>query len=94
VRLTAVANWHSSVVERRDLEHEHRTDRYAGDKRCRAIAECLRHDAEDQHCTEHLERASAQRDGGLAAMKGNPLLKNLEADPRYTAFLMKMRLPR
>ena len=40
-----------------------------------------------------LERAYAQRDGGLAQMKGDPLLKNLEADPRYTAFLKRMRLP-
>ena len=40
-----------------------------------------------------LERAYAQRDGGLAWLKGDPLLKNLEADPRYKAFLKKMRLP-
>ena len=40
-----------------------------------------------------LERAYAQRDGGLIEMKGDPLLKNLEADPRYAAFLKKMRLP-
>ncbi len=40
-----------------------------------------------------LERAYAGRDGGLSEMKGHPLLKNLEADPRYTAFLKKMRLP-
>jgi len=26
-------------------------------------------------------------------MKGDPLLKSLERDPRYTAFLKKMRLP-
>jgi hypothetical protein len=42
---------------------------------------------------EWLERAYAQRDGGLTEMKGNPLLKNLERDPRYAAFLKKMRLP-
>jgi tetratricopeptide (TPR) repeat protein len=40
-----------------------------------------------------LERAYAGRDGGLTEMKGAPLLRNLEADPRYTAFLRKMRLP-
>jgi tetratricopeptide (TPR) repeat protein len=42
---------------------------------------------------EWLERTYAQRDGGLTEMKGNPLLKNLERDPRYAAFLKKMRLP-
>jgi serine/threonine-protein kinase len=41
-----------------------------------------------------LERSYAQRDGGLAEMKGDPLLRRLERDPRYAAFLDKMRLPR
>ncbi len=40
-----------------------------------------------------LERAYSQRDSGLAQIKGDPLLKNLENDPRYAAFLNKMRLP-
>lgn len=39
-----------------------------------------------------LERAYP-RDSGLSEMKGDPLFKNLEADPHYTAFLKKMRLP-
>ena len=30
-----------------------------------------------------LDRAYAQRDGGFSEMKGDPLLKNLEGDPRY-----------
>jgi hypothetical protein len=40
-----------------------------------------------------LERAYAQRDSGLSEMKGDPLLRGLEADPRYAPFLQKMRLP-
>ncbi len=40
-----------------------------------------------------LERAYVQHDGGLIYVKGDPLLKNLERDPRYAAFLKKMRLP-
>jgi TolB-like protein/predicted Ser/Thr protein kinase len=40
-----------------------------------------------------LERAYSQRDGGFIAMKGDPLLRSLEPDPRYAAFLRKMRLP-
>jgi serine/threonine protein kinase len=39
-----------------------------------------------------LERAYKQRDGGLSAMKGDPLLRNLHGDPRCPAFLKKMRL--
>jgi len=42
---------------------------------------------------EWLERAYSQRDGGLSEIKGDPLLKNLEKDPRWIAFLKKMRLP-
>ncbi len=40
-----------------------------------------------------LERAYAQKDPYLAQIKGEWLLKNLEADPRYKAFLKKMNLP-
>ena len=29
----------------------------------------------------------------MASIESNPLLKNLEHDPRYAAFLKKMRLP-
>jgi hypothetical protein len=39
-----------------------------------------------------LELARAQRDAGLSAIVGDPLLKNLRADPRYAAFLKKMHL--
>jgi len=57
------------------------------------IAEVYAFRGETNKAFEWLERACAQRDGGLTSMKGDPLLKNLEADPRYTAFLKKMRLP-
>jgi TolB-like protein/DNA-binding winged helix-turn-helix (wHTH) protein len=42
---------------------------------------------------EWLERAYAQRDGGLVETKVNPLLKSLHGDPRYTALLKKLNLP-
>jgi hypothetical protein len=42
---------------------------------------------------EWLERAYKQRDGGLATMKGDPLLRSLEHDPLYRAFQQKMKLP-
>ena len=57
------------------------------------IAEVYAFRGEADKALEWLERAYAQRDGGLAEMKGDPLLKNLERDPRYAAFLKKMRLP-
>jgi predicted Zn-dependent protease len=40
-----------------------------------------------------LDRAYAQKDTSLEYIKGNPLLKKIEGDPRYKAFLRKMNLP-
>jgi hypothetical protein len=40
-----------------------------------------------------LDRAYAQRDSQLAYVKSDLPFKNLEADPRYKAFLRKMNLP-
>jgi TolB-like protein len=40
-----------------------------------------------------LNRAFDQKDIELFLIKGDPLLKNLEGDPRYKAFLQKMNLP-
>jgi len=42
---------------------------------------------------EWLDLAYVQRDTGLAGTKVEPLLKNLHGDPRYIAFLKKLRLP-
>ena len=39
-----------------------------------------------------LERAYASKEGEITFIKGDPLLKNLRGDPRYRAFLQKMRL--
>lgn len=57
------------------------------------IAEAYAFRGDNDRAFEWLERAYAQRDGGLAAMKGDPLLTRLERDPRYATFLKKMRLP-
>ena len=42
---------------------------------------------------EWLERAYAQRDGGVTEIKGDRLFRTLIDDPRYKAFLRKMKLP-
>ncbi|RPH63481.1 MAG: hypothetical protein EHM89_03895 [Acidobacteria bacterium] len=42
---------------------------------------------------EWLERAYDQRDGGVSEIKGDRLFRPLIDDPRYTAFLKKMKLP-
>ena len=40
-----------------------------------------------------LEAAYSKKDSWLIFLKGDPLLKNLEGDPRHAAFLKKMNLP-
>lgn len=57
------------------------------------IAEVYAYRGEADRAFEWLERAYSQRDGGLPRLKIDPLLKNIEHDPRYAAFLKKMRLP-
>lgn len=57
------------------------------------IAEVHAFRGEADQAFDWLERAYIQRDGGLSRVKGDPLLKNLEADPRYKAFLRKLNLP-
>ncbi|HLF47008.1 MAG TPA: tetratricopeptide repeat protein [Chitinophagaceae bacterium] len=42
---------------------------------------------------EWLDNAYIRKDSWLTYLKGDPLLKNLESDLRYTAFLKKMNLP-
>jgi serine/threonine-protein kinase len=48
---------------------------------------------EKERAFEWLERAYEARDEDLFFIKGDPLLKNLEGDPRFKAFLRKMNLP-
>jgi len=57
------------------------------------IAEVFAFRRETDKAFEWLERALKQRDSGLTNIIGDPLLRSLEGDPRYAAFLKKMRLP-
>jgi TolB-like protein/Tfp pilus assembly protein PilF/predicted Ser/Thr protein kinase len=57
------------------------------------IAEVHAFRGETDEAFEWLERAYVQRDIRLTEMKGDPLLRRLESDPRHPAFLKKMRLP-
>jgi eukaryotic-like serine/threonine-protein kinase len=57
------------------------------------IAEIFAYRGEKDKAFEWLERAYKQRDTGLSEMKGDPLLRSLHADPRWPAFLKKMKLP-
>jgi TolB-like protein/tetratricopeptide (TPR) repeat protein len=48
---------------------------------------------ESDQAMRWLDRAYAQKDVGLYVVKGEPLLKDMEGDPRFKAFLRKMHLP-
>jgi TolB-like protein/Flp pilus assembly protein TadD len=56
-----------------------------------AVAYAFRKEADE--AMHWLERAYAQKDTGLVYVKVELPLKNLEADPRYKAFLRRMNLP-
>jgi len=57
------------------------------------IAEVYAFRKQANEAFEWLDRAYAQRDGGVIQTKVDPLLKNLHGDPRYVAFLKKLNLP-
>ena len=57
------------------------------------VAEIYAFRNEKDKAFEWLNRAYKQRDTGCLLFKNDPLLLNLFKDPRYTAFLKKMKLP-
>jgi hypothetical protein len=57
------------------------------------IAEVFAYRGDVDRSFEYLDRAFAVRDGGMADIKNNPLLENLQGDARYAALLKRMRLP-
>jgi TolB-like protein/Tfp pilus assembly protein PilF len=57
------------------------------------VAEVHAYRGEIEQAFAWLDRAYRQKDVTLHRVKGDPLLKNLEPDPRYKAFLHRMNLP-
>ena len=57
------------------------------------IAEIYAYCGETDKAFDWLERAYLQRDSGLPEIKSDSLLRNIVKDPRYSAFLKKMKLP-
>ncbi len=57
------------------------------------IAEVYSFRKEPDQAFKWLDRAYLQHDSGVPETKSSTLLKNLRGDPRYTAFLKKLRLP-
>ena len=57
------------------------------------IAEIYSFLKETDKAFEWLEKAYSGKDVRLPWIKGDPLLKNLESDPRYITFMKKIKLP-
>jgi TolB-like protein len=57
------------------------------------IAEVFAFRGQSDEAMHWLERAYVQKDAALYFVKFDPPLRNLEADPRYKAFLKKMNVP-
>ena len=57
------------------------------------IAEVYAFRGDKDRALQWLDRAFLHKDSSMWVIKGDPLLKNLEDDPRYKAFLKKMNLP-
>jgi TolB-like protein/Tfp pilus assembly protein PilF len=57
------------------------------------IADVLAFRGEADEAFRWIDRAYGQHDAGLYLIKVDPLLRKIEADPRYKAFLRKMNLP-
>jgi adenylate cyclase len=57
------------------------------------IAEAHAWRGEKDQAFQWLDRAYAQRDGGMIRVKNDPLLDSLRADPRYKILLQKINLP-
>ena len=58
------------------------------------IADVYAFRGQKERALDLLERAYAARDSGLTEVKVDPLLQGLRGDSRYTALLVKMRLPK
>jgi tetratricopeptide (TPR) repeat protein len=56
------------------------------------IAEVYAYRGDVERAFEWLERAYQLRDSGMQDIKGDPLLRRIQLDPRYSAMLKKMRL--
>jgi TolB-like protein/tetratricopeptide (TPR) repeat protein len=92
-RLWALATVHHALGHRpeSDAALDQLRGKYAEDSAYQ-IAEVYGARGEPDAAFEWLERGYVQRDGGLAAMKASVNLRSLHGDPRWGAFLRKMRL--
>jgi len=64
-----------------------------GRRKWPTIAGAYAWDGDRDKAFQWLDRAYKQRDGCLADIKFDPVFDSLRGDPRFRAFLRRMRLP-
>src|SRR5438477_10476270 len=89
--IVACARWGRTKVPEADAALAQLTDGFA-ETAAYQIAEVYAYRGNKDKAFEWLERARRQRDPGLAGLRKDPLLVNLQDDPRWNAFLHKMGL--
>jgi tetratricopeptide (TPR) repeat protein len=70
-----------------------RLERDYGDSLATYVAEVYAFRGQNDRAFEWLDRAFAQHDSALYYVKQDVLLASLQADPRFAAFLRRMKLP-
>jgi TolB-like protein/tetratricopeptide (TPR) repeat protein len=75
-----------------DLANQ-RLEREQGNVSAFYVAQYYAYKNDRERALQWLERAVAQKDTGLVDILGEPLLKNIEGEPRYRAVLRQMNLP-
>jgi TolB-like protein/class 3 adenylate cyclase/tetratricopeptide (TPR) repeat protein len=89
--IVATARWGQKRIPESDAALARLTEGFA-DTAAYQIAEVHAYRGEKDRAFEWLERARRQRDPGLVSMRKDPLLENLQGDPRWNAFLHTMGL--
>ena len=89
--VVAMARWSQKRIPEADAALA-RLIESSADTAAYQIAEVYAYRGEKNRAFEWLERARRQRDPGLGTLRSDPFLANLQADPRWIAFVRTMGL--
>ena len=89
--IVACARWGQKKIPEADAALAQLTKDFA-ETAAYQIAEVYAYRGDKDKAFEWLERARRQRDPGLASLRKDPLLTNIQDDPRWNAFLRTMGL--
>ena len=89
--VVAMARWSQRRIPEADAALA-RLIESSADTAAYQIAEVYAYRGEKNRAFEWLERARRQRDPGLGTLRSDPFLANLQADPRWIAFVRTMGL--